>query len=185
MKRPGIRLSGGAYGGRTVAVPPRARPTEGRVREALFSIWGPAVSGSRFLDLFAGSGAVGLEAAGRGALDVVAVEGDGKAVRTIEANRELLGEGALSLRLLRLPEGLATLAAEEAPFDLVFADPPYSWPSFQPLLVGAAALVARHGELALEHDRRVPAPLEAGGLVRTDLRRYGESALAFYRKGPS
>ena len=163
-------------------MPPQARPTEGRVREALFSIWGPRIDGCSFLDLFAGSGAVGLEAAGRGAFEVLAVDGHIRAVKTLEANRKLLGESALHVRRLELPEGLTVLAREEEPFDLIFADPPYRFADYGPLLAGIGALLAEDGELALEHARRTPMPLESEGLVRVDLRRYGESGLSFFRR---
>src|SRR6185436_4144983 len=72
----GVRVTGGEHRGRGLAVPPGARPTEGRVREALFSIWSDRLEGARVLDLFAGSGVVGLEALGRGALSALAVDGN-------------------------------------------------------------------------------------------------------------
>jgi 16S rRNA (guanine966-N2)-methyltransferase len=183
--KPGVRLSGGEFRGRTVQVPPGARPTEGRVREALFSIWGGRVEGARVLDLFAGSGAVALEALGRGALAALAVDQSVAAVKTIEANAALLGEKVLEIRRLTLPEGVARLAEEEAgPFDLVFADPPYPFDAWEMLLAATAPLLARDGEIAAEHASRRALPLTAGRLVRTDTRRYGEGALSFYRLGP-
>ncbi len=181
MKSPGVRLSGGAHRGRILKVPPQARPTESRVREALFSIWGPGIDDCRFLDLFAGSGAVGLEAAGRGAFEVLAVDANPRAIRVLEANRQLLKEDALTFRRLQLPEDLPILADQEAPFDFVFADPPYRFTDHAVLLDAVAPLLAPDGEFALEHDRRNRPPLEAGGLVRTAERRYGESALSFFR----
>lgn len=181
----GVRLSGGAFRGRVLEVPPGARPTEGRVREALFSIWGERVDGARVLDLFAGSGAVALEALGRGALAALAVDQGVAAVKTIEANAALLGEKLLEVRRLPLPVGIDKLVEEEAgPFDLVFADPPYSFEAWEALLAGIAPLLAAEGEIAAEHASRRALPLTAGPLVRTETRRYGESALSFYRLGP-
>lgn len=84
--KPGVRVTGGDFRGRGLAVPAGARPTEGRVREALFSIWADRLDRCRFLDLFAGSGVVGVEAASRGALHVLCVDQDLQAVRTIAAN---------------------------------------------------------------------------------------------------
>ena len=84
--KPGVRVTGGAHRGRGLAVPPGARPTEGRVREALFSIWSDRLEGARVLDLFAGSGVVGLEAVGRGALSALLIDEDLRAVKTLEAN---------------------------------------------------------------------------------------------------
>jgi len=180
--KPGVRVAGGELRGRGLAVPPGARPTEGRVREALFSIWGERIDGARVLDLFAGSGVVGIEAAGRGALDVCAIDDDPRAARTIAENAGRLAPGAVTVRRVKLPGGLARLS--EAPFDLVFADPPYAFTGYAALLAAAAPLLAADGEVVVEHSSRLELPLEAGPLVRTDVRRYGESSLSFYRRRP-
>lgn len=184
----GVRVTGGAFRGRTLTVPAGARPTEGRVREALFSIWRERVEGCRFLDLFAGSGVVGFEAAGRGALSVVCVDQDVAAIRAIAAAAARLGEALLDTRRLTLPAGLAALAAAgtataspTGTFDLIFADPPYRFDAFEPLLLALLPLLAAGAEIAIEHATRRPLPAIAGPLIRTDQRRYGESALAFYR----
>ena len=200
-----MRVTGGTFRGRALTVPAGVRPTEGRVREALFSIWRESLPGCRFLDLFAGSGVVGLEAAGRGALRVVCVDQDAQAVRAIAANAGRIGEALVETRRLALPAGLKGLAglggvggvcgvggvpaagcgarigAPAGPFDLVFADPPYRFDAFEPLLLALPPLLAPGAEVAVEHSARRQLPLTAGPLVRTDLRRYGESALAFYR----
>ena len=165
-------------------MPPGARPTEGRVREALFGIWSERREGARVLDLFAASGAVGLEALGRGALSLLAVDDDPRAVRLLRANAEALGVfgAGAAIRRLTLPGGLARLAAEGlGPFDLVFADPPYRFDAHAELLAGVAPLLAADGEVAVEHSSRADLPPEAGRLVRADVRRYGESALSFYQ----
>lgn len=180
--KPGVRVSGGELRGRGLAVPPGARPTEGRVREALFSIWGERTLGARILDLFAGSGVVGIEAAGRGALEVWAVDDDARAARTIAENAERLAPGAVTVRRMRLPAGLARLGGR--PFDLVFADPPYAFTGYAALLAAVAPILAADGEVVVEHSARLEPPVEAGPLVRTDVRRYGESGLSFYRRRP-
>jgi 16S rRNA (guanine966-N2)-methyltransferase len=179
--KPGVRVSGGELRGRGLAVPPGARPTEGRVREALFSIWGERLAGARVLDLFAGSGVVGIETAGRGAADVLAVDDDPRAARTIAENASRHAPGAVTVRRLRLPGGLARLTG---PFDLVFADPPYAFTGYAALLAAVAPLLAPDGEVVVEHSSRLDLPFEAGRLVRTDVRRYGESGLSFYRRRP-
>lgn len=177
--RPGVRITGGDFRGRGLAVPPSARPTEGRVREALFSIWSDRLDGACVLDLFAGSGVVGLEALGRGALSVLAVDESRRAVDTLEANAAQLGGKGIEIRRLSLPEGLTRLTG---PFDLVFADPPYAFQLYDELAEKVAPLLATDGELVIEHSSRTDLPIEAGPLVRTDVRRYGESALSFYRR---
>jgi 16S rRNA (guanine966-N2)-methyltransferase len=183
--KPGVRVAGGGFRGRSLAVPPGARPTEGRVREALFSIWDDRLDGARVLDLFAGSGVVGLEAAGRGALTVLCIDEDLRAVKTLEANVSRLGETLVEIRRLTLPLGLGRLAAEGVgPFDLVYVDPPYNFHAYEEVLAGLVALLAADAEVAVEHSSRRSLPVEVGGLVRVDSRRYGESAVSFYRRGP-
>jgi 16S rRNA (guanine966-N2)-methyltransferase len=182
MVKPGVRIMGGELRGRGLAVPPDARPTEGRVREALFSIWRDRLEGARVLDLFAGSGAVGLEALGRGALSALAVDSNPRAVKIVEANAARVGLTALEIRRLTLPAGLTRLVETSAgSFDLVFADPPYGFEGYEDLLQGAAPLLAPDGEIAVEHSARRELPVEAGPLTRVDVRRYGESAISFYR----
>jgi 16S rRNA (guanine966-N2)-methyltransferase len=187
--KPGVRISGGLFRGRGLAVPPGARPTEGRVREALFSIWRDRLENARILDLFAGSGAVGLEALGRGALRLVAVDADVRAVKMLESNVESLGQdvrGLVEIRRLGLPAGLAHLIQEGAgPFDLVFVDPPYNFGSYEELLAGVVPLLTADPEVAVEHASRRDMPIEVGGLVRVDVRRYGEGSVSFYRRGPA
>lgn len=177
--KPGVRVTGGSHRGRGLAVPPGARPTEGRVREALFSIWSDRLDQARVLDLFAGSGVVGLEALSRGALAVLFVDDSLRAVKILESNAAQVGEG-VEIRKLPLPAGLARLTG---PYDLVFADPPYAFAGYEALLAGIAPLLAPDGEIVVEHSSRTDLPIEAGRLVRTDVRRYGESALSFYRLG--
>lgn len=181
--KPGVRITGGGFRGRGLTVPPGARPTEGRVREALFSIWSDRIENARVLDLFAGSGVVGLEALGRGALSALAVDQGLRAVKTLEANAGKLGERLLQIRRLTLPSGLVRLT-DEGPFDLVYADPPYNFDAYGELLEAVAPLLAQDGEIAVEHSSRRDLALEVGPLTRVDVRRYGESAISFYRRGP-
>ena len=176
-----LRLSGGEYRGRRLRVPAGVRPTEGRLREALFSIWQEDVVGARVLDLFAGAGAVGLESLGRGARMAVLVEGDPRTARTLRENAETLDVGsAARIYRFRLPAGLAVLREREEPFDLVFVDPPYGFEGADRLLAGIAPLLAPGGSVAFEHGLRDSAP-QADGLEMTESRRYGGSCLSFYR----
>lgn len=181
--KPGVRVTGGAHRGRGLAVPPGARPTEGRVREALFSIWSDRLEGARVLDLFAGSGVVGLEAVGRGALSALLIDEDRRAVEALEANASRLGEKTVNIRRLTLPGGLGRLT-EAGPFDLVYADPPYNFQPYDSLIAGVAPLLATDGEMVVEHSSRRDMPVQAGTMVRVDTRKYGESSLSFFRKGP-
>jgi 16S rRNA (guanine(966)-N(2))-methyltransferase RsmD len=164
-------------------VPREVRPTEARVREALLSIWGERLEGARVLELFAGSGAVALDALGRGALSATAVENEPRALAVLEGNAAKLGESAaLAVVAGALPLELARLARRQPQaFDLVFADPPYAFRGHAVLLAGIEPLLAPGGEAVLENAARDETPIEAGGLVRVDRRRYGETGLSFYR----
>ncbi|WP_330173406.1 16S rRNA (guanine(966)-N(2))-methyltransferase RsmD [Streptomyces sp. NBC_01498] len=124
------RVIAGAAGGRRLAVPPGngTRPTSDRAREGLFSTWeallGP-LDGLRVADLYAGSGAVGLEALSRGAAHTLLVEADGRAARTVRENVRALGLPGADVRTGKA-EQIVTGPAPETPYDLVFLDPPYA-----------------------------------------------------------
>lgn len=176
------RITGGVMRGRTVAVCPGVRPTEGKLREALFSIWGQLVPNSRFLDLFAGSGAVGLEAASRGARGVWLVEGSSRVARSLEANVEAVEAKECQVIRADLPADLARIQGRRAGqrFDLIFADPPYAFERYPEVLSGVAELLADEGRLAIEHARARELPPASGTLERTDERSYGDKMLSFY-----
>ncbi len=183
MKPPGIRVASGSLRGRKLEVPDGVRPTEQKVREALFAIWRERIAEAALLDLFAGTGAVGIEAVSRGALTVTLVESDRRVLAALKRNAAVLPAGSFRLLAMPVERALATLESAAAGFELVFADPPYSWAPDAGFFASCAALLRPGGALAVEHSARRALPLEAGALVRTDLRRYGESSLAFFGKG--
>lgn len=185
MRSPGIRVSSGALKGRQLEVPGGIRPTEQKVREALFSIWGERTAEAVLLDLFAGTGAVGIEAVSRGAFGATMVESNRLVLGALKRNAALLPAGSFRLLALPVDRALAELRARAEEFDLVFADPPYSWVPDADFFAGCSALLRPGGVLAVEHSARVVLPVEAGTLVRTDSRRYGESALAFFARSGS
>lgn len=156
------------------------RPTLDRVREALFSILGPQLPEAAFLDLYAGSGANGIEALSRGARQAVFVDNAPAALDIVRRNlaHTRLAERGRCLRR-RLPQGLADLSG---PFDIVFADPPYH--AFEPvaLLEGLrqSELVVPDGWIILEHDARADAPEVAGGFERFRTAKYGTTSLSLY-----
>ena len=125
---------------------------------------------------------VGFEAASRGAQSVVLVESEPRALRTLAANLRRVAADRVAVRPGRLPAELTEMAKLGGePFDLVFADPLYRYTSYPALLAAIAPLLAPGGEVAVEHASRENWAAEAGGLVRVDYRRYGGSALSFYR----
>jgi 16S rRNA (guanine966-N2)-methyltransferase len=153
-----VRVVAGEFRGRRLAAPRgvRTRPTADRVREALFSMLGD-VSGTRVLDLYAGSGALGIEALSRGAASAVFVERDARAAATISRNLDALGaEGDV-----RRQDALRFLASGEGPFDLVFCDPPYDLaPSPAAALAERLpAVTSEDARIVTESDKRRPLEL--------------------------
>jgi len=159
------------------------RPTLDRVREAFFSIVGPALPGSRFLDLYSGTGANGLEAISRGAARADLVESDRAAHTLIGQNiaRTKLGDRA-RLHALTLPEGLRRLT-QDAPYDFIYADPPHSYTDFDSIVAAIAenALLAPGGVFILEHATRTPTADAVGSFNRVRTAVYGETTLSFFR----
>lgn len=185
----GIRISGGALRGRVLKSPKgeAVRPTAARVREALFSVLGQGLHGMAVLDLFAGVGTLGIEAASRGASDVIFVERDRRTSGLLQANAELL-DGLASTEILTMDVGraLSLLARRADPFDLVFLDPPYrrglSASCLNELATRAATLIAEHGRIVAETDveDELPAPLP--GLTLLQRRTYRQTALTLYAR---
>ena len=175
-----MRIVAGTRKGHRIFAPQglTTRPTGDRVREAAFSLIGP-VDGASVLDLYAGSGAMGLEALSRGAERAVFVESDREAARTIERNLEKLRlTGATVLRA----DARAALAAETAAarrYDLVLVDPPYDeWPDLEPSLGPyLAAVLAEDGLLVVETSARVQPQIPLRELTS---RRYGSARLTLY-----
>ena len=171
-----MRVVAGEFRGRRLAAPRgiRTRPTADRVREALFSILGD-VSAARVLDLYAGSGALGIEALSRGAESVVFVERDPRAVAAIERNLESLG---LKQTVLK-QDAVRFIARGEGTFDLVFCDPPYDSAS------RLAGLLAEHlpevtsedARIVTESDKRYPLELPFPLLTE---RTYGDTRIAIH-----
>jgi 16S rRNA (guanine(966)-N(2))-methyltransferase RsmD len=165
------------------------RPTSDRLRETLFNVIGDRVEGSRFLDVFAGTGAVGIEALSRGAREAVFIENHAPAARLIEKNLESLGLRA-EARVLRLDaaRGLERLAAEAAAkrkdYDMVFLDPPYAAAEdYRRVLsfLGTSSLLAEDSLVVAEHQPKLELPETTGNLDRVRVLRQGDAALSFYR----
>jgi 16S rRNA (guanine966-N2)-methyltransferase len=175
-----LRVIAGTYGGRTLKAPPgrSTRPTSDRVREALFSILGPRTHGADVLDLFAGSGALGLEALSRGARHVTFVDDAAAAIRAVEANLSALEAHAEVHRQDAL-RFLTHASARGAQYDLVFLDPPYRQAErlARPLSEALPAVLAPGAVAVAESDRRAPLALE---LPLHDERRYGDTLIRIH-----
>lgn len=174
-----LRIVGGDLKGRRLPVPPAGvRPTGARMREALFSMWAPRLTGCTFLDLFAGSGIMAFEALSRGAERAFLVDADGRGVSRLQTlARELVGDRARVLRG-RLPARL--IGKPQAQADLVFADPPYRYTAHEALLAALTPWLAVDAEVAIEHSARSDLPPVVGPLARFDVRTWGESRVSRY-----
>jgi 16S rRNA (guanine(966)-N(2))-methyltransferase RsmD len=174
-----MRVIAGSLKGRRLKAPTweGLRPTSDKLRETLFNVLAPRISGARVLDGYAGTGAVGIEALSRGAVQATFVDRDRRAQRLIADNVTALlpPAGAGGCAIIR------PSFDRLGPFDIVFLDPPYDVAP-DDALAGAAALVAPGGVLVLEHAKRRAAPESAAGLRRARQIVAGDSALSFYER---
>ncbi len=179
-----MQIIGGKFKGRKLSALRglRTRPTSGKVREAVFNICSERVPGSSVADLFAGTGAMGIEALSRGAKHVVFVEADRKSVQLIRKNLAACGAGDMASVLCRdLLGGPEVLADLNSAFDLVFMDPPYHSGAIAPVLEN----LAKTGSLSpgaltvIEHSFSEPLPADAEGFEIIDTRRYGKTLVSF------
>ena len=183
------RVIAGAAGGRRLAVPPGngTRPTSDRAREGMFSTWesldGP-LAGARVLDLYGGSGAVGLEALSRGAAHVLLVEADARAVRTIRENVKAVGLPGVEVRPGKA-EQIAATPAPHDPYDVVFLDPPYaiSDDDLREILLTlrGQGWLAEEALVTVERSTRGGAFAWPAGFEAIKARRYGEGTLWYGR----
>ena len=189
-----MRVIAGRFGSRRLAAPAGedTRPTSDRLRETLFNVLAPRIEGSTFLDMYAGSGAVGIEALSRGASRVDFVERAPAALTALRANLAGLGlnDG------FRIYAGAATAflrrgyAGAPPGFDLIFVDPPYDAAQEYQATLGmlgmlggaAAGLLAAGGMVIAEHRRKAVLESSYGSLARARLLQQGDAALSFYRR---
>jgi 16S rRNA (guanine(966)-N(2))-methyltransferase RsmD len=179
-----MRVTGGGARGRRLraGAAPGLRPTSSRVRQALFNLLGARITGCTFLDLYAGTGAVGIEALSRGAGEVVFVERDAAAARVIRRNLDEAGLVAAA-RVFAAPveTAIRDLGTAANHFDIVYADPPWDPGIPASVLEGAARLLAAGGILIVEHRTSRPPPLPDG--LRPGRRyRHGDATLAVFHR---
>ena len=186
-----MRVIAGKYRGRNLKSPPSldVRPTSDRLRETLFNVIAPLIAGARFLDLCAGSGAVGIEALSRGAQHATFVDRSRKMCALIKSN----------LKLCRIEESESEVVQSEAHdylrlvisrpgetgrrWDIVFFDPPYA-DDYLTILgafgANASSLITENGLLIVEHHHKNELKDEAGSIIRSRILKQGDSALSFY-----
>lgn len=183
-----MRIIAGAYKGRNLKSPPsmNVRPTSDRLRETLFNVIAPRIEDARFLDLCAGSGAVGIEALSRGASHATFVDRSRRSCTLIESN----------LELCRVPEDQQTIYCSEAseflrqttsgPWDIIYFDPPYKDDYLKTLnRLSSSNLLSLDGILIVEHHHKNTQPETIGDLVRTRVLKQGDSSLSFFQKTTS
>jgi 16S rRNA (guanine(966)-N(2))-methyltransferase RsmD len=182
-----MRVIAGSFRSRSLQAPAglATRPTSDRLRETLFNVLAPRIEGARFLDLYAGSGAVGIEALSRGAAEAVFVERSAAALKVLRGNLARLGLEQ-GLRIVQgSVAGYLRAPGAELPFDLVFLDPPYDaadeYAAVLDLLGGSASGLLADGALVIaEHRHKEKLEDGYGGLRRTRLLQQGDAGLSFY-----
>jgi 16S rRNA (guanine966-N2)-methyltransferase len=183
-----MKIIGGRYKGRNFYMPKDIRPTQSMAREALFNMLGQDLSGFSFLDVFAGSGAVGLEAISRGAANVAFLEKDAKNAELIRDNIRLLNIDHLSrdltIEVLHLDAfaGIKVLAEQGRQFDVIFIDPPYQREYAKKALktLNAHVIVHPNSTLIIQHDKREILPEDAGRFRVYRQNKYGKSHFSIY-----
>jgi 16S rRNA (guanine(966)-N(2))-methyltransferase RsmD len=179
-----LRVIAGSLKGRRLLTPTWGglRPTSDKLRETLFNIVAPQVDGARVLDLYAGTGAVGIEALSRGAAEVTFVDHDPRALVLIGENLARCGQtNRYAIIRARLGQKTPPSLPPEH-FDLAVLDPPYDEPDLAAAVMAVEPLVASGGLVVLEHARRRTAPELVGSLSRVREVNSGDSALAFYER---
>lgn len=188
-----MRVIAGTYRSRTLTAPSghSTRPTSDRLRETLFNVLAPRIQGATFLDLYAGSGAVGIEALSRGAARVTFAERAAPALKVLRANLDRLGitqgyhiHSGSVVSLLRGPRSGA------AGFDIVFLDPPYDAAGEYSVVLAllgseASAFLAPGAIVIAEHRKKEKLDQQYGALQRTRLLEQGDAALSFYTASPA
>ena len=182
-----MRVIAGRFRSRKLKGPGKLklRPTSDRLRETLFNVLGSSVADSLFVDLYAGTGAIGIEAVSRGARETILVEQHPPTARLIQGNLETLGirDGAELIEADAL-KGLEKIAARRLVADFVFLDPPYE-SAEEPLRIleylDGSHIIAPYGLVIVEHHHKVELPLRFIRLERTRVIEQGDASLTFYR----
>lgn len=198
-----MRILGGKYKGRNIVMPAGIRPTQNKVRKAIFDILGD-MTGLSFLELFAGSGAVGFEAASRGAAEITLVEDKRSALKAIKNNVETFDITYCNLYSFDAERAIQLLNKEKRRFDIIFMDPPYYMGMSNPRtncqnlgkskrkigagakktlqMLGGCDILAPNGLLVVQHFKKDELPDRSGGLELGKRSMYGDTLLSVYRK---
>ena len=181
-----MRVIAGKYRSRRLKTPNSlgVRPTSDRLRETLFNILGPSITDSLFVDLYAGTGAIGIEAISRGAREVFFIDRDPGSISLVRQNLESLQIcNGVEVITAEAEGGLDKLAARHLIADFIFLDPPYNDEGCMEVLgyLDASHLIAPQGIVIAEHSSKLELPERLDRLERTRLLEQGDAALSFYR----
>lgn len=184
-----MRIIAGKYRGRNLKSPPslKVRPTSDRLRETLFNVIAPRIEGTSFLDLCAGSGAMGIEALSRGASHATFVDQSRRMCSLIKVNLDLcrIAEDEREVVQSEAHDYLRRMVTRPGdPWDIVFFDPPYD-SDYLPILetfgAHASCLLSENGLLIVEHHHKNELKDETGSIIRSRILKQGDSALSFYQ----
>ncbi len=179
-----MRVTGGSGKGRRLKVPAgqRVRPTSDKVKQALFNILGDKIGGALFLDLFAGTGGIGIEALSRGAEKVTFVDDSRDSLQAVRRNVEQTGFTEQSNVVASHAEKFLQKSSEQ--FDIIFLDPPYTYEQESLLCAVAESAVLKPDAVVVsEHFKKQPSPIKAEKLSLYREAVYGDTVLAFYKQG--
>lgn len=188
-----MRISGGLLKGRKVALRKyfssrdkgiELRPTSAKVREAVFDILQSEISGAVFLDLYAGTGAVGIEALSRGANEIILVESNLVRAQFIKSYiRDIHAFQKVTVHKEKVAYFLKRAAASGCKFDIIFADPPYASDEIKSVMnfIGEKALIKENGSLIIEHSSKIDLPHIITSVILTKKYKYGDTMLSLYR----
>lgn len=182
-----MRIISGKYKGRIIEMPKGIRPTSDKVREAVFEILKGRIEGAGFLDLFCGSGAMGLEAFSRGAGDIAFVDNDFKAITILKKNLGLLGlsdSSCINIYKRNALDALPDIERSERKFDIIFMDPPYYKDLAKNSLIAISRcdILARNAIIVAEIYKKETLPETVGSLTKIRTSRYGDTMLEFFAK---
>ncbi len=181
-----MKIISGIYKGRIIEMPDGIRPTSDKVREALFEILKNRIEGANFLDLYSGSGAVGIEALSRGAKKVVFIDNNRRCASILKANLAKLGisEGSYEIYTEDCINGIKAIQRSESCFDIVFLDPPYYEGLAKNTLIGLSScdILAPDALIIAEVFKKEGLPEESGVFKKIRSSKYGDTLLEFFKK---
>lgn len=181
-----MKIIGGKFKGRVIEMPKGIRPTSDKVREALFEILKDRIEGANFLDLYCGSGAMGIEAFSRGAKAVTFVDNNPRCIATLKKNLSrlgIMGKSCLNIYNKDGLKALEVLAASAASFDVVFLDPPYYKDIARNTLIAISNydILTRNAVIVAEIYKKEALPEEAGPIKKVRTVQYGDTKLEFFK----